>query len=292
LSMQWFSGRRGLPAGLRVCAIALLFCPQVLGTESVRDELIRRQRETGLTFAWIDRDGTKGIEFAEQSAVPVSDVSRSAFAPIGFNFHDFGGYASQECWSHDQTKLFGRADISGIQTLLVINRQSNKTNTVAENAPFADVVASQCWSRDDRRLVYQLNGEIRIFDTESAASSALTRGTEPSWCPDSEWISFLDRGSYYAIRPDGTGRRKLFHKGGAKSPLYWSPDSRIVAYVRQVSFPETRIIDVEVYGLRVRRLTDGWDERLCPDNLGSQNYHWVTSAELKNRPDSHAATSK
>jgi WD40 repeat protein len=280
--------------GLCVCAIAMSLCPEALGTESVRDELSRQQRETGLTFAWIDRDGVKGIEFANQSVVPVNDISRSAFEPIGFNFRDFGVYASRVCWSHDQTKLFGRADISGIQTLLLVNRQSNKTTTVAGNAPFADVVTPQCWSRDDRKIVYQLNGEVRIFDTESAASSPLARGTEPSWSPDGKWISFLHRGSYYAIRPDGTGRKRLFHKSGAQSPLYWTSDSRIVAYVRQLSFPfETRIIDVEVYGLRVRRLADGSDEPLCPDmNMGSLNYQWVTSAEIMNRPNSRISTSK
>jgi hypothetical protein len=290
LRRRAFSGWHLLWMALGVCAVTASLSLQAFGTDSVRDELIRRQRQTGLTLAWIDHGEVKGIEFAKQSVISVSDISRTAFEPKGIKPRDFGVYANQVCWSHDQTELFGIAGVPGIETLLVVDLPSQKITTVATNIAFGSFVTPQCWSQDDRKLVYQLNGDIRLFDVESGISSLLARGTEPSWSPNGEWISFLHRGTYYVIRPDGEGRKKLFHKSGAQSPLYWAPDSRIVAYVRQLSFPfETTVIDVEVYGLRVRRLADGSDNPLCPGmNMGLSNVQWVMSAELMNRSDSGA----
>ena len=56
--------------------------------------------------------------------------------------------------------------------------------------------------------------------------------------------SFFHGETYYAIHPSGEGQKKLFHKPRAVSALFWSPDSRFVAYVHRDFFA----LDVEFYG--------------------------------------------
>src|SRR6202042_1753604 len=123
---------------------------------------------------------------------------------------------------------------------------------------------SQCWSLDDKRLVYETDGAIRLYDVESDRADAIAKGTDPTWSPDGKWIAFRDRDTYYAIYPDGNGRKKLFHNhwGNAVSALYWSPDSRIVAYIRELGFLQGGTLDAEANQLRVRRLEDGSDDSL------------------------------
>jgi hypothetical protein len=91
------------------------------------------------------------------------------------------------------------------------------------------------------------------------------------------------------MHPDGSDRKKLFHNhwGGAVSALYWSPDSRIVAYVRELGFLQGGALDAEVNQLRVRRLEDGSDDRLSDGVDWYTNYHWITTGELKKRPLPH-----
>jgi hypothetical protein len=271
-----------------VCVFMMLFCVQAFGAESVRDELIRQHRDTGLTFVWIDRSGiAKAIDFGTARDVTGKNISGSVFAPADFDFSVLGNYQTDYCWSHDRLNVFGVQATADTHALLIVNRRTKKVSTVVGNLPSLPHVAPQCWSRDDRQVVYELDGHIGIFDIESGTSHPLVSGIQPSWSPDGDWISFLYHGSYYAIRPDGKGRKRLFHKGGAKSPLYWSPDSRIVAYAKQLGMFETKIIDDEVYGLRVRRLSDGDDERLGSygdDAYAILNLHyvWITKADLVN----------
>ncbi len=58
------------------------------------------------------------------------------------------------------------------------------------------------------------------------------------------------------------------------SPLWWSPDSRFVAYVASVPFA----ID-DFYRLRVRRQEDNFDDWLAEGQIVG-DYQWVTSPEL------------
>ncbi len=122
------------------------------------------------------------------------------------------------CWSHDQTKLVSILvnHSTGSASLGILDLNSKQTRAVAINVDQRPMVISQCWSQNDKKLV--------------------SKGTDPTWSPEGEWIAFRDRDAYYAIHPNGTGRKKLFHNywGGAVSALYWSPDSRIVAYVREL----------------------------------------------------------
>jgi WD40 repeat protein len=269
-------------------------------TGSVREELVRRQAETGLTLAWLDNNalgraisthtplasGVRAIMFKKRTIVPLH-ASLEVFRPDGFSFGEYPEVPGiGTCWSHDQTKLVDTMieHPSGRATLAILDLGSKRAHAIAINVDQKEYVTSQCWSPDGKRLVYQIDDAVRLYELDNDRSDAIAKGTDPTWSPDGSWIAFRDRDTYYAIHPDGSNRKELFHNhwGGAVSALYWSPDSRIVAYVRELGFLQGGALDAEVNQLRVRRLEDGSEDRLCPDNVAAGgNYHWITTSELK-----------
>ena len=126
---------------------------QVFGAESVRDELIRRQQDTGLAFVWLDREGfAKAIDFATGLFTSQKNISRPEFAPADFDLGMFGPWRVDYCWSHDRQNIFGVQSTADNRALVVVNRRSKEVRTVACELPYPHV-APHCWSRDDRQLV-------------------------------------------------------------------------------------------------------------------------------------------
>jgi hypothetical protein len=90
--------------------------------------------------------------------------------------------------------------------------------------------------------------------------------------------------NYYAIHPSGEGKKELFHKTRAYSGLFWSPDTRFVAYVHEGFVA----LGVEFYHLMVRRLKDN-SETWVADGVGCCiNFQWVTNPELLKRAEAAA----
>jgi Tol biopolymer transport system component len=286
--------------GMMICGVALAVSAQALSTETVIAELVRLQGQTGLTLAWVDnriqtesllrhtevQGGVEAISFKRRAIVPLTD-SLQAFRPDGYSSREYPEVSGiGMCWSHDQTRLASTMINHSTRrvSLGVLDLNSKRTREVTINVDHRPYVTSQCWSPDDENLIYETDGIVRIYEIVKDRSNALASGTDPTWSPDGHWIAFRDRDTYYAIHPDGSGRKKLFHNhwGSAVSALYWSPDSRIVAYVRELGFLQGGWLDAEVNQLRVRRLEDGSESRLCPDSVDwYANYHWITSSELK-----------
>jgi hypothetical protein len=280
LANQW----RELTLGLAVCAVTTIFSAPALGSESVRAELIRLQREYGLTLAWTGQ-GVQAVSFESHTVVRLKD-SPQGFHPNLFSVGDSPElFAIDECWSHDQSRLAATIinRSTGRVILGILDLNSNQTRAVAINVDQKMYVTSQCWSRDDKRLVYSIDGAVRVYNLENDRADAIAKGTDPTWSPDGGLIGFRDGDTYYAIQPDGDGRKELFRNrwGRAVSALYWSPAARIVAYVRELGFLQGGALDAEVNQLRARRLEDGSDESLCPDSVDwYADYQWTTSREL------------
>jgi dipeptidyl aminopeptidase/acylaminoacyl peptidase len=127
-------------------------------------------------------------------------------------------------------------------TLQVLDLKTGLTEKVDTNDDI--YVTSQCWSPDEKYFVYTSrhfnNREIRRYDEDQKTSVPLEGdGWGATWSPDGKWISFFvgdgeyaAGGTYYIVSPSGEGERKaLFHQEYAISPIWWSPDSRFVAYV-------------------------------------------------------------
>ncbi|MGA7856063.1 MAG: hypothetical protein WCA15_22270 [Candidatus Acidiferrales bacterium] len=300
--MHKYLGRRWceLFLGLLICTVATIHSARAFPEESVRAELIRSQERKGLTLAWVDSSvlsksvwthtpvssGVEAIIFKKRTIVPLKD-SLDVFRPVGFDYREYPAlWGIGACWSRDQTKL---ADTmiehpSGRARLEILDVISKRTYAIAINVDRKEYVTSQCWSPDGKRLVYQMDDAVRLYELLNDRSDAIAKGSDPTWSPDGNWIAFRDGETYYAMHPDGSARKKLFHNhwGSAVSALYWSPDSRIVAYVRELGFLQGGALDAEVNQLRVRRLGDGSDERLCDDSVDwYANYQWITTSELK-----------
>jgi hypothetical protein len=299
--------------------ISFIAFSQSLPRENVRAELIRLQAQEGLTLAHFYR-GISFVNFAHRWETPTKeslvegtgvelegsitpDGNDIAFnlirfvvkSSLGIVHRDSGGFQEFPniiapygiCWSYDKSNLAMSAQSPpGNRNLILLNRVTKETQQVADKG----TVTSQCWSADGKHIVYEADDSIRVYDIDRKESRVLAKGKYPSWSADGQWLAFLDNGTYYAITPSGEGRRVLFKTKKAFSGLWWSPDSRIVAYLSQnTMFERPLIMDVEPVRLRVRRLADGSEDWVTQDFLSYlPNYQWVTNKDLVNTVESSA----
>jgi Tol biopolymer transport system component len=150
--------------------------------------------------------------------------------------------------------------------LQILHLKTGETEVIGDGSEaFVD---SQCWSPDDKQVVYKINKPVgvqivRVYDAQAKTSKDLASGGHATWSPDGSWIAFLNcppslRGcKYYGMRTS-TNEQKLFFKTDGQTGLSWSPDCRFVAYVNVASpFERTPPEQLrEMLRLRVRRLED------------------------------------
>lgn len=289
---------------------------------SVRSELIRRQTETGLTIGWYEHDGREIVKFDKRSVLrgralsgqSVGDgtISRDG-TQIALQLHYTAGQISTlgiiqadgsklrefrnverlspRGWSYDLSQL-AMVVLSADQSSLSLKVLDLGSESVTDIAVLTqpDAVTTQCWSPDGKEIVYATDGRVTIQRLGESKAVTLGVGTDPTWSPDGNWIAYLDESehSYYIIRPSGQGKKRLFHNRHLVAGLYWSPDSRIVAYVVEEGF---LFMDVETYRLRVRRLQDDSDDWIANSDLGCcENLQWVSNPQLLARVKSEATS--
>ena len=145
-----------------------------------------------------------------------------------------------------------------------------------------DPGASPSWSPDGRRLAFELRGNVRIVDTRSRRSTAVTRVgrvRDPVWSPTGNWIAFERLAGrmvdVYIVRPDGSRLRKLIRTGARETSLTWSPNGRELAYpddrgvnVLDLRSGTTRLVDQPACRERVTWLA--WSPRSTSIAFGSR----------------------
>lgn len=283
--------------------------------EPVRAELVRLQKETRLTLASFSR-AIEQVNFEDRSLshgkelFPVGSAGEGALSrdgtQIAFDLMRSQGKDSlgivredgsslQEyteitaayrlCWSYDKTKLamsvqnLKRGTTAPNDYLQILSLGSRMIQEMDVRA----YVTSQCWSPDDKQIVYVADGTVRVYTLEQKQWRVLAKGKDPTWSADGNWIAFLDDDAYYAIRPSGNERKLLFKVKGALTGLWWSPDSRIVAYASRAAFFESswKLIDVGDVRLRVRRLEDNSEDWIAKlSDVYVPSFQWIRTNEL------------
>jgi WD40 repeat protein len=101
-----------------------------------------------------------------------------------------------------------------------------------------DLSEPPAWSPDGRRLAYGRDGALFIVPVEGGEEHKLSdNGDLPAWSPDGKWIVFAAKlptvlngdvtgdpgGDLFAIRPEGTGLRRLTHYCATRYEIRWRP---------------------------------------------------------------------
>ena len=243
--------------------------------------LVQTPIPTGLALVrgTISRDGTEVIVSRVRTSASDSlellrtDGSDSRKLPFTYAGSMMSPVQSL-CWSYDKSRLAVGVHRGFPELKLeILNLGSGVDETID---PSVKELTSQCWSPDDKKIVYEAGDGVRTYEVGNDKSSTLLApgGKEPTWSPDGNWIAFREGDTFYEIRPDGRDRRKLLRSRDVWSPLWWSPDSRFVAYVSSVPFA----ID-DVYRLRIRRLEDNSDDWVAEGQISGE-YQWAISPQL------------
>ncbi|PYX62641.1 MAG: hypothetical protein DMG78_32925 [Acidobacteria bacterium] len=287
--------------------ITVFFSLSYLRARSVRAELAKLQEQTGLSLVSVQNRSIQAVVFSRGKALKVRDLrggigtmspdgSEVAFVSDTTPFDltisrtdgsDFREYQNVRmphnnclCWSHDKSKLvIGSMNTGSLSTpLQLFDVRSGLVHEIAKTGR----ITSQCWSPDNKHFVYESDERLQVYDTEKERSKDLqTKGTQATWCPDGKRIAFVDHDTYYSMDFLQTNEKQaLFRKWRAESGLWWSPDSRFVAYVSQASSFEggLLVLDSEIYWLRIRRLQDNSESRIV--GAGGESYEWVTNKDL------------
>ena len=215
----------------------------------------------------------------------------------GSDLKDYQGLVNQGsniCWSHDMSKLVTTMDDRRQQhgwatdKLVIFDLNTGQTEVI--DGEFDTFAVPQCWSPDDKQIVYTVNKPVgirilRLYDTRLKASKDLASGGFGTWSPDGKWIAYLFcppslRGcAYYRIRTSTGEQRLFFTADDDETGLSWSPDSRYVAYVSMARLFERTPSEMvrEMVRLRVRRLEDNV-EYPCADFFDgdSMRFDWVS----------------
>ena len=298
--------------------VSKVFLSAIWFDAGVRAELARMQSQDGLTIGWYEHDGPEIVKFDKRAVLrgqPLTGqiVGGGIISRDGTQFalvlHNTAGQVptlgiiqadgsdllefsdvkrpGPRGWSYDMSRL-AMVVVSGDQSrfnLEVLDLRSKSVSDIAVLTHTAGLT-TQCWSPDGKEIVYETDGHVTIQNLGESKVTPIAVGTDPTWSPDGNWIAYLDESehSYYVIHPSGKGKKKLFHNRHLIAGLYWSPDSRIAAYVVEEGFPFT---DVETYRLRVRRLQDNSDDWIANSDLGCcENIQWVTNKTLIARIES------
>jgi dipeptidyl aminopeptidase/acylaminoacyl peptidase len=108
-------------------------------------------------------------------------------------------------------------------------------------SPDARALAFSTCVTADRQAVFvkPLQGRRRVVGV----------GTRPKWSPDGRWIAYAANTGLYAVRPDGTGRRRLTGRINEYGSFSWSPDSKRLAFVDFMA-PYAGLIALDGTGFR------------------------------------------
>lgn len=150
------------PDGKRV-ALSLCLDPGIVNLDAYRSEC-----PSGFVLAIVDPDG--------------SDLRE---------YRDFANPGPGICWSHDMSKLVltmndGRQALDSSDYLQIVDLKSGRTEVISDGS--TAFVDSQCWSPDDKQIVYTVNKPlgvqtVRRYDVKAKKSKISLAEAMPHGLP-------------------------------------------------------------------------------------------------------------
>jgi hypothetical protein len=212
----------------------------------------------------------------------------------GSGLREYASASYVSCWSPDHKRLIVPKHLPKITyPSMLLDVESGEVEEIG--LPPRAELSSQCWSPDGQRLVYHVLdrapipwtienskkkeppnlGTVFIYDIAQMKSHEVGRGQEPTWSPDGEWIAYWNNGAYYRIPPSGGEPERLLKNKEPRSPLLWSPDSRLVLYFRCCYLRPSLQCMCDVGRWFVRRLADHSEIRVAEESPFAGTYVWI-----------------
>jgi dipeptidyl aminopeptidase/acylaminoacyl peptidase len=251
------------------------------------------------------QDGTlspdgRQIVFQSPGAKSYKPSATLAVAPVtGADMVEYPDLpnASSICWAPDKSRLVLTVYKPALHqnSRLVILEMSTGLIEEIYSARFAHA-ETQCFSPDGKQIVFEADTSLDdhhpdphvfVYDLATRGVRQLGNGAHPTWSPDGTNIALLDRKVFYLLNPLGGERRKFFKNTYAYSALWWSPDSRFVAYNAYCCLWESLKFMADIGQLRVRRLADGAEDWVANTSPPSGSYSWLVIL-----PDKHDLSDK
>ncbi len=170
-------------------------------------------------------------------------------------------------WAPDGQRLVGMTG-EGIWVSIFDLRTRQQERIYEDEGAGSPGMFSPDWSPNGRliAMAYEFGGNFgialfNVADRRFARDwSSMNAVDNPSWSPGGGWIAFdtdtgagkPERSAIYVARANGTGRRLLVRNG--HSPA-WSPDGKMIAFVRAVTRTNSEIFVINVNGSGILRLT-------------------------------------
>lgn len=193
-------------------------------------------------------------------------------------------------WPHDSQRLGFQALIDGESRPFSMRKDGAGKQDLSQQTGFAYGFTA---SPDGSRIAYHQDYQVYLADADGRNARKIDTGQlfnfVPLWSPDGQWVEFLsgehDNCHPHLVKRDGTGLRKLAHRGGYTGTMLfldvpdyhagssdvpcWSPDSRWLYFTAQVGDA------VEL----IRVSLDGETEQLTTSSPGFAHYHPAVSPD-------------
>ena len=169
-------------------------------------------------------------------------------------------------WSPDGRRIAYRGGRDGqYSALYVVNADGSGKRTFARRG------SDPAWSPDGRRIAFESTSKLYVVNADGSGRRTLTRlrpGQKRSlaWSPDGRKLAFLGEGgggcggqgcfNLYVVNSDGSGLRNLTSKLGGRigagpaSDSAWSPDGRMIAFVRLNTRLGVYVVNADGSGVR------------------------------------------
>ncbi len=239
-----------------------------------------------------------GLQHPEPNVTMCAGRQNVAVAAAdGTGFREFPNlnYGGHPCWSYDDAKIAGiwqdrSQNADRVEGLKIVDLKSGHVEPVDGIEAFA---TSQCWSPGGTQIVYTLNKDrgiqtVRLYDLTEKKSHDLADGGNATWSPDGKWIAYLHcppelyNCEYDKIRPDGNERQRIFAAEVAIGGLYWSPDSKMAAYIGEnTTSVDPPAAEQGPNELRVRLLDSGAEDWVAHfSQSDSPFFQWAKTSEM------------